>query len=142
MIKLMKPNQVQQNYYINTKCHAPGHHGQISTPYFWQTKQEKLLVNYHDGNDLLNAPKIITMIPYKYRKRNSLNKYLAYRYHVTESYLDIMAQTFLVDSMYLYFILKFLFKLKNLFKLINLFILNNIFILNKNFSSINSCIYS
>ena len=102
MIKLMKPNQIQQNYYINTKCETPGHHKQISTPYFWKHKKEKLFVNYADGNDLLNAPKIITMIPYGYTRRNDLNKFLKYRYHVTESYLDIMAQTFLVDSMYLY----------------------------------------
>ena len=102
MIKLMKPNQIQQNYFVNTMCHSDGHHKQISTPFFYQKPEDKLFVNYKDGNDLLNAPKIITMIPYPYPKSKGLNKYLTYRCHVTESYLDIMAQTFLVDSMYLY----------------------------------------
>ena len=98
-VKLLQPNHIQQNLFVVTRCESKGHKGQISKPYFWKQEKEKLHVNYDDNNDLLNAPKFITMIPYHFKDSNP-RKYFNSRYHVTESYLDILAQTFIVDSMY------------------------------------------
>ena len=88
---------IQNNYYPCTICHHPNHHNQISDPYFWQEEKEKLYLDYKNGDDLLNGPKFVTLIPWHYNADNP-RWYKYSRMHISHSFLISMQQSFAAQS--------------------------------------------
>ena len=90
----LKLNYIEQNYVPLTWCQK---HKIRSDPLFYKEDKEKLYLNWDKGDRLYNSSPFYTLAKWTSPSSHRY-KYLNSKYHVDETFLDIMHQHITIEA--------------------------------------------